>query len=58
MFKLIKEDESNAVLNYVFEWGINPEDIKNVRCTSTFAENVKKRVLSGKSFYEGFGIVQ
>ncbi len=58
MFKLIKEEKSNAILNYVFEWGTRPEDIKNASCTSSFAENVKKRVLSGKSFYVGFGIAQ
>ncbi len=58
MFKLIKEEKSNAILNYVFEWGTKTEDVKNANCTSSFAEKVKQRVIKGESFFEGFGIIK
>lgn len=58
MFKLIKEVKSNAILNYVFEWGTNIKDVKNTICTSSLSKKVKKRVLEGGSFYEGFGIIK
>ena len=58
LFDITEQDESYALLGYVFTWDTTLLNIRNALCTSDFAQRVKKYVLSGKKFHEGLGYIK
>lgn len=58
MFDITKEDESYALLRYVFTWDTDIHNVRSAICNSAFAERVKEYVLLGKKFHEGLGYIK
>ena len=58
MFKIIAKDKHDSILRYTFKWNTTKETLESAHPTSSFAEKVKKHVLSGGDFYEGYGIIK
>ncbi len=58
LFEIISDDKSDSILGYIFRWKADRNDIKNMVCSSSLAENVKKRILAGGDFYESLGIIK
>jgi len=56
LFEHVLDDESDAILRYVFRWGCTREEIDNLVCTSSFSERVKAYTKAGGKFYETLGI--
>lgn len=57
MFDVIHEDESNAILRYVFKWNTNVRNVKDAAAATPFAEKVKRRAMKGGVFHESFGVI-
>ena len=53
---LISDDESDAILRYVFRWGCTRDDLDNLVCTSGFSHRVMDYARAGGKFYESLGI--
>lgn len=58
MFDIKQEDDSLAILTYVFTWDTNIRNLPTKVCNSSFAEKVKKYALSGKKFHETLGYIK
>ena len=58
MFYRAQNDESNALLRYIFRWDTNEINLRYAVATSSFAERIRKAVLGGKTFHETLGIIK
>ncbi len=58
LFNVIKKDKNDAILRYTFKWNTTKGTLGGTPAASSFAEKVKKYVLSGGEFYEGYGIIK
>jgi predicted TIM-barrel fold metal-dependent hydrolase len=58
MFDKVENEESYALIKYLFEWDTTPLNVKYRHPTSSLAEKVQKAVLSGKKFYSTLGIIK
>jgi len=58
LFDIKQEDESFAILKYVFTWDTNILNLNTRLCNSSFAEKVKKYALSGNEFHETLGYIK
>lgn len=58
MFKNAANDDSDAILRYVFKWNTTARNLKYAPVTSSLAEKVKKEFLSGTQFHETLGIIE
>ena len=54
----VLEEESNAILRYVFTWDTNIVNLAKMTPNSSFAERVKKAALKGYKFHETYGIFE
>lgn len=58
LFEIIREDDSYALLRYIFTWDTNIRNLSTRVSRSAFAEWVKKSALGGKVFHESMGYIQ
>ena len=58
LFEIVRKEESYAILKYIFRWDVTKENLTDAVPKSSFAEKVKKYVLSGGVFYEALGIIE
>lgn len=58
MFYRAQNDDSNALLRYIFRWDTNEINLKYAYSSSAFAEKVKSAVLKGKVFHETLGVIE
>ncbi len=58
LFETVKQEESDAILRYVFRWNTNRFSVKFVPAYNAFSEGVKQAILSGKKFYEVTGYLK
>lgn len=58
MFDKVKNDESYALIKYLFEWDTTPLNVKYRYPTSSLAAKIQKAVLSGQRFYETLGVIE
>lgn len=57
LFNVVAEDDSYEILRYVFKRTTNSRNVKDAYPTSSFAERVKRAVLSGEVFHESLGVI-
>ena len=57
MFDCVAQDESPALLRYLFGWDTTPDNLKDKTPTSGFAAKVKEAFLGGTVFYETLGVI-
>ena len=55
LFEKICDEESDAILKYVFNWNTTRRKLKKEVALSSFANKVKEKALSGGKFYETLG---
>ncbi len=56
-FRISHTERSDRLLNYLFRRGATREDIKSLAPRSSLSLKVKEAILSGKDFYEAFGVI-
>lgn len=57
-FTPVHSEESDAILRYVFSWDMNRRKVGKAEATSSFAQKVKERALSGGKFYSTYGVIE
>ena len=57
LFDRVANDESAALLSYLFAFDTTPLNVKYRSPCSSFAARIQKAVLSGEKFYETLGII-
>jgi hypothetical protein len=57
-FDKVEDDESLALIRYIFRWDTTPEGIKHAVTYSAFSERIKKAVMSGEKFHETVGVIK
>ena len=55
LFDVVCEEDSYALLRYIFKWDTNITNLEDAVCTSSFSERIKKAALGGAKFHESFG---
>ena len=58
MFYRVRNDDSNALLRYIFRWDTNEINLKYAYSSSSFAEKIKAAVLKGRVFHETLGAIE
>ena len=58
MFDVVKKEESDAILKYVFRWDTTRYTLRHTAAASSLAQKVKKYALSGGSFFEATGVIK
>lgn len=58
LFTPVNADESDAILRYVFEWNMTRRKLAKATASSSLAEKVKERMLSGGKFYDVLGVFE
>ena len=57
-FDKVEDDESLALIRYIFRWDTKPEGIRHAVTYSAFSERIKKAVMSGEKFHETVGVIK
>ena len=57
LFKIVRQDPSDALLGYLFKWGAKREQIKSLTPSSSLAAKVKEAAMSKRVFYESLGYI-
>ena len=57
MFNVIEDEESDAILKFVFKWNAKRENINEYDCRTQFMEKIKESALNGEIFYQSYGIL-
>ena len=59
MFDRIRNDESLALLRYIFRWDVRSREmLEGITPTSGFSARIKEAALGGETFYETLGIIK
>lgn len=58
LFRVVRRDTSDALLGYIFKWGIKRDELGNCPARSSFAEKIKAAALDGRAFYECLGYIE
>lgn len=58
LFEVVKKEESDAILKYVFRWNTNRFNVKFMPAYNHFSDEVKQRTLRGIKFYEATGYLR
>ena len=58
LFRVVRRDTSDALLGYIFKWGIRRDELGNCPTRSSFAEKIKAAALDGRAFYECLGYIE
>lgn len=54
----IANDDSNALISYIFSWDANEENLSDMTPPSNFAKRVKDAILGGETFHETLGVIK
>ena len=57
-FVNIENDDSDAILRYVFKWNTTGRNLKYAPVLSKFAESVKRAYMDGVQFHETYGFIE
>lgn len=57
MFKTVRNDDSDALLKYIFRWNAKREDLEKLEAKSSLAKKVKDAALRGERFHETLGYI-
>ena len=57
LFTIARQDPSDALLGYLFRWGIKREQIQECTPKSSLAEKIKVAAQNGRVFYESLGYI-
>ena len=57
MFDKISEDESLALIRYLFTWDTTELNLKYQVPRSSLAKAVQKEIANGKKFHETLGVI-
>jgi len=57
MFDVVEEEDSMAILRYVFRWDTDVSNVKNAVTCGSFSEKVKSRAVKGGRFHESLGVI-
>ena len=58
LFKIARNDPSDALLGYLFKWGIKREELVGCEPVSSLAKKVKASALDGRTFFESLGWIE
>ncbi|MBR2466541.1 MAG: amidohydrolase family protein [Clostridia bacterium] len=58
MFDKVENEQSDAILKYLFRWDTTSLTLKYATPTSSLGEKVKKAHLGGVKFYETLGVIE
>ena len=58
MFDIIRETPDNSAIKFIFGWDTTEENLKDRAASSSLAEMIKKRVLSGEKMNEALGAIR
>lgn len=58
MWTRIENDDSNALIRYIFRWDANEENLRDMTPPSSFAQRVKDAILRGETFHETLGVIK
>jgi hypothetical protein len=58
LFKVVKRDSSDALLGYIFRWGIKREELESSPAVTSLAKKIKSAALNGEEFYECLGYIE
>ena len=58
LFKISRNDPSDALLGYLFRWGIKRGELGECAPSSSLSRRVKESILAGQSFYESLGWIE
>ena len=59
MFERVRDDESLALLRYIFRWDVRGTDmLKDIEPTSGFSAKIKEAAIGGEVFHETMGIIK
>ena len=57
LFKIARQDPSDALLGYIFKWGIKRKQLEDCTPTTSLAVKIKSAAENGRIFYEGLGYI-
>ncbi len=57
MFEIHRDDDSYALIRYIFKWTTNSRNIKDAYPVTSLAKRVRDEVLSGTVFHESYGTI-
>lgn len=57
LFDVVEQENSDAIIRYVFRWGATREDLEQLPITSRFSAKVREHMLAGGDFHEALGII-
>ncbi len=58
LFDVVEEDDSNALIRYIFRWNMTERKLKNSSAPNQFAAEVQRRVIKGEIFHESLGVIE
>lgn len=58
MFDKVYEEDSNALIRYLFRWDTNEQNLPHAVCNSNFATQIKKAVMRGEQFHDTLGVIK
>ena len=58
MWTRVSDDDSYALIRYIFRWDANENNFHEMTPPSGFAERVKEAVLGGEIFHETLGVIK
>lgn len=58
LFTRVEQDDSNALLRFLFRWDTNEENLSTVECRTELHRKIKAAVLSGETFHEVLGVLK
>lgn len=58
MYKIVESEKSNEIIRYLFKWNTTEENLRSAVAVSSFAEKVKRHILSGEHFCETTGYIE
>ena len=57
-FRAVREDDSLALIRYMFRWDTTVVSLPYLYPTSALAAKIQRAVLSGESFHETLGVIE
>jgi len=58
LFDVLRQDETDGILNYVIGWQKTREDVKKMQFDSRLQNEIKARILSDEKFFAGLGVIK
>ena len=58
LFDVIEDEDSYALLRYIFRWDTGIENLDRAVCTSSFSDRIKKAAMDGVKFHQSYGFIK